>query len=142
MASISAFERISLAEANVKALVKTVNRQAIDIQILQAQIATIMPRIPRDAQEPPAKLELARPLARMADIASKVAAENMISLPDLRSRNRERAVAWPRQDAMRLMIDAGYSTTQIGRFFQRDHTTVISGARASRARMEGGRSVG
>ena len=58
---------------------KTVNRQAIDIQILQAQIATIMTRIPRDAQEPPAKLELARPLARMADIASKVAAENMIS---------------------------------------------------------------
>ena len=71
MASISAFERISLAEANVKATVKTVNRQAIDIQILQAQIATIMTRIPRDAQEPPAKLELARPLARMADIASR-----------------------------------------------------------------------
>ena len=32
MASISAFERISLAEANVKALVKTISRQAIDIR--------------------------------------------------------------------------------------------------------------
>jgi chromosomal replication initiation ATPase DnaA len=35
---------------------------------------------------------------------------------------------------MREMLDAGFSTTQVGRFFQRDHTTVIAGARASRMR--------
>ena len=34
---------------------------------------------------------------------------------------RRGAVAWPRQNAMRLMIDAGYSTTQIEPFSSVTH---------------------
>lgn len=134
MASLSAYERIAMTEARMLALESMVRKQEAMIEKLQAQIACVVMPVSSGApkalpKDPPPKL------ARMIDIASEVAAKNMISLAEIRGPSRVRAVAWPRQDAMRAMIDAGYSTTQIGRFFGgRDHTTVMHGARASRAR--------
>lgn len=72
----------------------------------------------------------------LVKIASEVAADNGLTLAELQSDSHAYAVTRPRQYAMMLMIDAGYSTSEIGRFFRRDHTTVISGARAARARGE------
>ena len=69
-------------------------------------------------------------------IASEVAADNGLTMAELQSDSHAYAVAHPRQYAMMLMLDAGYSASEIGRFFRRDHTTVISGARAARARGE------
>ena len=93
-----------------------------------------MTRIPRCAGAS-GKTGTGSALATHGGHSVKVAAEDDLP-PDLRSENRERAVAWPRQDAMRLMIGAGYSTTQIGRFSSVTIPTVISGA-GRRARMEG-----
>ncbi len=141
MAYLSAFERIAISDAKLLRLEQTVRRQAADIQVLQAQIATIMPHV-RQATKPE-PVELARPLARMADIAARVAEENLVTLADLRGPSRTKRIAWPRQEAMRQMVDAGCSTTQVGRFLGgRDHTTVMHGARAARERvrqMEEGR---
>lgn len=69
-------------------------------------------------------------------IASEVAADNGLTLAELKSGSRAYAVSRPRQYAMMLMMDAGYSANGIGRFFGRDHSTVISGARAAKARGE------
>ena len=47
-------------------------------------------------------------------------------------------IAHARQDAMRRIREAlGYSYPRIGRFFGRDHTTVVHGVRASAARAGG-----
>lgn len=71
---------------------------------------------------------------RMRDIARAVAQENEITLDDILGTSRQRAVAWPRQTVMLLASEAGFSNPQIGRFLRRDHTTVLSGVRAARAR--------
>lgn len=128
MASISAFERMAIAEAKVSTLSQTVRKQAADIQVLQAQISVLMSR----ASGP---VELAKPIAGMRDIAAMVAAENMLTLADIRGPKRERRISHPRQVAMARMLDEGYSTTQVGDFLGgRDHTTVIEGARRARER--------
>lgn len=73
-------------------------------------------------------------LVTMRAIATKHATAAGLSLDVLRSRTHARHVAHARQDAMREMHAAGYSTPQIGRFFSRDHSTVLSGIKASEAR--------
>ena len=73
---------------------------------------------------------------RMRDIAQAVAQENEITLADILGQSRQRASAWPRQTVMLLASEAGFSNPQIGRFLARDHTTVLSGIRAARARRD------
>ena len=72
----------------------------------------------------------------MVRIASDVAADNGMTLAEMRSDSRAFAVAHPRQYAMMLMWEAGYSASEIGRFFGRDHSTVASGINAARKRGE------
>lgn len=73
---------------------------------------------------------------RMRDIARAVAQQNEITLDDILGASRQRAFAWPRQTVMLLASEAGFSNPQIGRFLGRDHTTVLSGVRAARARRD------
>jgi chromosomal replication initiator protein len=62
----------------------------------------------------------------MARILDEVSEESGISVADLKSPARFRFIAWPRQYAMWRMVNEGlWSLPQIGRFFNRDHTTVI-----------------
>lgn len=71
----------------------------------------------------------------MASIAAEVAIKHGLTVADLQSRRLGFRFAHPRQEAMALMRLAGKSTTQIGRFLGgRDHTTVLHGCRAHRAR--------
>jgi chromosomal replication initiator protein len=72
----------------------------------------------------------------MVKIASEVAADNGLTLAELQSRSKAIGICYPRQYAMMLMMDAGYSSPEIGRFFGRDHATVLHGARAARLRGE------
>lgn len=62
----------------------------------------------------------------MAQILAEVAEQSNVSVADLKSPARFRCIAWPRQEAMWRMVNEGrWSLPQIGRFFNRDHTTVI-----------------
>lgn len=85
------------------------------------------------SQDAPQKVE---PGTRtMMAIASEVASDNGLTLAELRSHSREHAIAHPRQYAFLLMQQAGFSAARIGRFFDRDHTTILHGIAAVRARM-------
>lgn len=58
-----------------------------------------------------------------------------VSLMDLTGKRRERWIAHPRQDFMAEAYSTRrYSLPEIGRFLNRDHTTVLHGVRASRVR--------
>lgn len=71
----------------------------------------------------------------MRIIALRFCEVNGIDLFDLRGPARHEPLVHVRQDAMRAMADAGFSTTQIGRFLGgRDHSTVIWGINQSRER--------
>lgn len=72
---------------------------------------------------------------KMATIALRVANFYEIDIVDLRGRAKRRDLAWPRQEAMWEMKEAGFSSTQIGRYFNgRDHTTVLLGIKAAKLR--------
>lgn len=62
----------------------------------------------------------------LANIQKRVAAYYNLSLEELLSASRKATVALPRQVAMALALDlTKHSTTEIGRAFGRDHTTVL-----------------
>lgn len=68
-------------------------------------------------------------------IARLVANVHEITINDLRGRKKSPPYAHPRQMAFYLAISlTGKSYPEIGRFFDRDHTTVMSGVRAFEAR--------
>ena len=130
------FERMAMAEAKAARLEAMVRRQAMDIQILQAQVASLSGKAAAQQIAGQAPALIAPTVRRMADIAAEVATENLLTVSTLRSPSKVAAIAHPRQEAMLRMIEAGYSTPQIGRFFSKDHTTVIHAARVARARRE------
>lgn len=71
----------------------------------------------------------------MREIAADVAQAHRLTLDDLRQPTHARRIAWPRQEAMAAIRATGrYSYPQIGRFFGMDHTSVIHGVRAHKAR--------
>ncbi len=62
----------------------------------------------------------------MDGIARDVAAKHGLTLEQLRGRSRKRRIAHPRQEAMwRMMETERWSTIRVGRYFDRDHSTVI-----------------
>lgn len=74
----------------------------------------------------------------MREIAKDVARAHRLTLDEMKTPTQARRIAWPRQEAMAAMRATGrYSYPQIGRFFGMDHTSVIHGVRAHKARQEG-----
>lgn len=71
----------------------------------------------------------------MRRIALDVAMKHEITIEELTGPKRHQRQAHPRQEAMFKMKRAGYSYSEIGRFFGRDHTTVMHGVRAHEARQ-------
>lgn len=136
MKPVGMFERMTMAEAKAARLESMLLRQAQDIQILQAQVARLSSTAAAEQIEGRAPALIAKTVRRMADIAAEVATENLLTVPAIRAPSKLAAIAHPRQEAMLRMIEAGFSTPQIGRFFGKDHTTVIHGARAAKARRE------
>lgn len=66
----------------------------------------------------------------MRSIVADVARKYGLTVEALRGPSRIRSVSWPRQEAMWRMINTKrYSLPQVGRFFNRDHTTVLHGWR-------------
>lgn len=73
-------------------------------------------------------LKVRRP--RMADIVAAVADKHDVTVADLKGPSRVKHIVAARFEAMARMYDLGiWSMPQIGRFFGRDHTTVLNGIR-------------
>lgn len=61
-----------------------------------------------------------------------------ITWPDMKGPSRRRAIAYPRQELMRVMFDdMGISYNRIGQLLGgRDHSTIIHGVKKARERRE------
>ena len=69
------------------------------------------------------------------EIARRCAEYHGIALSDMHTPTRLRAIAWPRQDAMRRIAHEGYSQRGIARYFSVDPSTVRHGIKAATARL-------
>jgi len=63
--------------------------------------------------------------AQVAPIATMVAGHFQVRLADMRGPAQFRKWYWPRQIAMWLAVKRGDSYSHVGRYFRRDHTTVM-----------------
>lgn len=72
-------------------------------------------------------------------IIAEVAEKHGVTVKQLLGHRTDRAVAWPRQEAMwELRQRTSMSYPQIGRKFGRDHSTAIWACRQHEKRMEEG----
>jgi chromosomal replication initiator protein len=73
----------------------------------------------------------------MAQIFAAVCADYDVEPDLIRSRHRFPDAVIPRQEAMLRMVETGqWTLPQVGRFFDRDHSTVIFAVRRAKARRE------
>ncbi len=76
-------------------------------------------------------------------IGELVSGQFKVSLEDLRSRSRKRAIAFPRQVAMYLARKyTGESLVDIGKAFNRDHSTVLHAIKTVSSQLVRNSSVG
>jgi chromosomal replication initiation ATPase DnaA len=69
----------------------------------------------------------------------EAADEYDISVMEIMGKRRHKSIAWARQSAMwRIRMATSLSLPQIGRMFDRDHTTVLHAIRAHEARLKQG----
>lgn len=87
------------------------------------ELFTLGTKILREA----ARVQNQRPSPKrtMASIASEIAIQHRACLDALKGPSRKRSYFQPRAKAMLAMYREGYSYPQIGRFFKRDHTSVM-----------------
>lgn len=70
-------------------------------------------------------------------LAAEVCMEEDFTVEELRGRPRGWFYVWPRQYFMYLaIVRYGYTASAVGRFLNRDHSTVIHGVRAHTSRAE------
>jgi len=131
---LSITDRLGMAEARAARLEARISQQDKLIEAQARQIDAIAAAL-RGAPVHSA-VAIPPPLykRRMADIVAAVALANDVTVAELKSDDRTRQISWPRQDAMLAMSEDGFSLKQIGLFFKRDHTTVLHGIRAAKAR--------
>ena len=70
-----------------------------------------------------------------ADIAREVAEKYGLTVANLKGRSVVRFISRARHEAFWRCLEAGHSSSSVGRWFNRDHSTVLSGARAYQARL-------
>ncbi len=88
----------------------------------------------------PEPLPPPKPTARAyVKILYDVAARHAMTTDDIIGKCRSPRYVAARQEAFYLLKQAGYSMLQIGRFCNRDHTTVLHGANKHEAMLKGER---
>jgi hypothetical protein len=91
---------------------------------------TIVTR-PSTRQPPPAPIVHSRiPTGPKTKLINEVLDRSGVSRDELFGRSRHRIVTEVRQSAMFQLRELGYSYSSIGRFLNRDHTTILSGVRS------------
>ena len=138
MKPIGIWERLAMVEAQNAQLARLITDQtaameALTGRITALQVALSAPRAVAIMPEAEA-VPLSVALRGMMQIATNTAAANMLTVEKIRGRSRLQSVVWPRQDAMLAQREAGHSLASIGRFWRRDHTTVMHGINAAKAR--------
>lgn len=102
-----------------------------------------LPPVPEPAPEPvipatPTPLPPPKPNARAyVKILHDVATRHDMTPDDVIGKCRSPRYVKARQEAFYLLRAAGYSMLQIGRFCNRDHTTVLHGANKYEAMLKG-----
>ena len=69
------------------------------------------------------------PLNGIRKIAHEVSAKSGVNLAELRGLSQSKHFVRARWECFKRARNAGFSLTQIGNFFRRDHTTVLYGLR-------------
>jgi hypothetical protein len=74
------------------------------------------------------------PLAAvMRELTAQVSEETGYTIEELRGRGRDRWLSWSRFECWARIYDTGgISLPQIGRYFDRDHSTILSGIRRAK----------
>lgn len=120
------FERVRFLESRIdrmEAIILAQDRHIRDL-LRGAQMAVDKPRMLEPGH------------GRMIQIAAEIAADNGLTLAEMQAKTFAWAVSHPRQHAYAVLLDSGFSAASIGRFFKVDHSTVIKGAKAARARAK------
>lgn len=79
---------------------------------------------------------LPRHAAPVLALVRTVAKQYGIPIQEMLGYDKRRWCAWPRQEAMAICMEAGFSTTLIGQVLGgRDHATISHGAKAHKVRM-------
>lgn len=87
----------------------------------------------------PVTIPAPKPNARKyVHVIHEVATKHGITVDELIGSSRVNKFVFARQEAFYLLREAGYSMLQIGRFCNRDHTTVMHGANKHEAKLKGG----
>lgn len=74
----------------------------------------------------PARLSLvSTPNWRVDEIVRRTAISYGLSVEDLLGRSRSKMIVRARKEAMKAVYELGFSYPEVGRFFGRDHTTVM-----------------
>jgi len=78
----------------------------------------------------------------MKEICQEISDLYGVSVDELLGPKRTKSISNARQHAMYLMAEQRHlSLPRIGSFFNRDHTTILHGVRAHKARMEAATSA-
>ena len=73
----------------------------------------------------------------MHAIAIEICQKHKVTLAELRSRRRDRPLAWARQEFWwRCKKETPASLPEMGRYLERDHTTAMHGIKAHAERMK------
>ena len=84
---------------------------------------------PEPDPEPLQNLLAGAPLGRTRDLIAPVLQRHMLTWRQVISKDRKQAIVSARQECMWVLNKAGMSLPMIGRFMNRDHTTVLHGVR-------------
>lgn len=71
-------------------------------------------------------------------VVTAVSAHYGVSVAELMGRGRQSELALPRHVAMFMAVEVGFAKSAVGRFFDRDHGTVISALRKVQALLLAG----
>ena len=119
------FERVQFLETRLDRLETIILRQDA---MIQAQTEALGREVMPAHTEPGTR--------RISDIVAEIARDNGLTLAEIKYPTKVASVCEPRQYAFAKVLDAGFSSKAVARFFGMDHTTVISGAKTARAKMD------
>ena len=74
-------------------------------------------------------------------LLDEICRQHHVSREEITGRNRTRSVSLARHDLWQRLRELGFSYVEIGRLFERNHTTVLHGVRAWETQMLAVRSA-
>ena len=73
---------------------------------------------------------------KLVELVERIASASEVLVDEILGRSRDRRACEVRQEVWRRMSVAGYTLLEIGRLWERDHTTILHGVRLARGRRQ------